>query len=173
MANAYEVLGLTPNADTKQVRDAYRIKVKACHPDQFTDEKLQRDAQEKLIELNHAYEEALRFASERKCVSNTLPSEEAKKFAQRLSEQGKPESALRQLCRADIKDSEWYYLQGQILMTMRQYDTAHQSFREAVRQDPDNPQFRQGALNAALAIKRHNKLPLRVSDWIKNTLKRK
>ena len=173
MANAFEVLGLKLDADSREVRDAYRMKVKACHPDQFSDEQMQRVAQEQLIELNLAYEEALRFASERKCVSNTLPASEAMRFALRLMEQGKPESALRQLCRADAKDSEWYYLQGQLLMAMRQYDTAHQSYREAVRREPDNTKFRQGALTAALAVKKHRQLPYRFSDWVKDTLRRK
>ena len=45
-------------------------------------------------------------------------------------------------------------MQGNILMALKQYETAHQSYREAVRRDPDNRQFREGALDAALAIKK-------------------
>ena len=50
-------------------------------------------------------------------------------------------------------------------MNMHQYGTAHQSFREAVRMQPNNRAYRQGALDAAVAIKRHQKLRYRVADW--------
>ena len=50
-------------------------------------------------------------------------------------------------------------------MGMRQYDTAHQSFREAVRLNPDNNEYRQGALEAAVAVKKHQKWAYRVADW--------
>ena len=50
-------------------------------------------------------------------------------------------------------------------MNMRQYGTAHQSFREAVRLQPENRAYRQSALDAAIAIKKHQKWRYRVADW--------
>ena len=150
----FEILGVKPGASAEEVRAAYRRMVKSCHPDQFQDADAQRAAQEKLIQLNLAYESALKFASRRTVGFNLISQEEAKHFAQRLIDQGNLESALRQLGRADSKDAEWYYMQGNILMALKQYETAHQSYREAVRRDPDNRQFREGALDAALAIKK-------------------
>ncbi len=70
-------------------------------------------------------------------------------------------------------DDTWYYLQGQILMAMRQYETAHQSFREAVRRDPDNLRYRQGALDAALAMKRNKDLPHKFAGWVKDKLNKR
>lgn len=154
------------------MRSAYRAKVKSCHPDQFTDVEEQKKAQEQLIALNLAYEEALRIASEKRVGFNLISQEEAKRFAIKLMEQGSLESALRQLCRAETKDSDWFYLQGQILMGMRQWETAHQSYREAVRREPENLRFRQGALDAALAMKRHRLLHYRVAEWIKDLVKK-
>ena len=150
----FELLGVKPGASAEEVRSAYRQMVKSCHPDQFQDAEQQKQAQEKLIKLNLAYEAALKFASRRTVGFNLISQEEAKHFAQRLIDQGNLESALRQLGRADSKDAEWYFMQGKILMALKQYETAHQSFREAVRRDPDNRQFREGALDAALAIKK-------------------
>ena len=172
MTSAFDLLGLKSDADAQQVRSAYRAKVKSCHPDQFTDVEEQKRAQEQLIALNLAYEEALRIASEKRVGFNLISQEEAKRFAIKLMEQGNLESALRQLCRAETKDSDWFYLQGQILMGMRQYDTAHQSYREAVRREPENLRFRQGALDAALAMKRHKLLHYRVAEWIKDMVKK-
>ena len=50
--NAFEVLGLTADANEQQIRRAYHARVKRCHPDQFTDAEMQRKAQEELTELN-------------------------------------------------------------------------------------------------------------------------
>lgn len=163
--NAFEVLGLTAEADQQQVRQAYRTRVKACHPDQFVDMERQKKAQEELIRLNLAYEEALRLSAGRQVGFHTVPAEQAKKFARTLQEQGRYESALLQLGRADAKDDEWYFIQGELLMDMHQFVSAHQAFREAVRLSPDNNEYRRGALEAALAVKKHQKLPYRVIDW--------
>ena len=163
--NAFEVLGLSAEADQQQVRQAYRTRVKACHPDQFVDMEQQKKAQEELIRLNLAYEEALRLAAEKQVGFHMVPVEEAKRFAKTLLEQGRYESALLQLGRAESKDDEWFYLQAQILMNMRQFLSAHQAYREAIRLNPDNREYRRGALEAALAVKKHQKLPYRVIDW--------
>ena len=167
---AFEVLGLSASADAQAVRNAYRQKVKACHPDQYQDIESQKAAQEELIELNLAYEEALRVASQRRVGFNLISQEEAKHFAVRLMEQGNLESALRQLNRADSKDADWYDLQGNILMALHQYETAHQSYREAVRRDPENRRYREGALNAALAAKKSGQFTHRVTGWMRNVI---
>ena len=170
---AFGILGLDPSADAQAVRNAYRQKVKACHPDQYQDADSQKAAQETLIELNLAYEEALKVASQRRVGFNLISQEEAKHFAIRLMEQGNLESALRQLNRADSRDDVWYYLQGNILMALRQYDSAHQSYREAVRRDPENRRYREGALDAALALKRSKQLGHRVHGWMRDVLGKK
>ena len=163
-SNPFEVLGLKPGADAQDVRAAYRRLVKSCHPDQFQDPQQQKAAQEKLIRLNLAYEAALKLSARRTVGFNLISQEEAKHFAQRLIEQGNLESALRQLNRADSKDAEWYYIQGNILMALHQYDTAHQSYREAVRRDPENRKFREGALDAAIAMKKNRPLGEKLRD---------
>ena len=164
------MLGVRPGADAAEVRAAYRRKVKECHPDQFTDAQRQKQAQDELIRLNLAYEQALKQASQRRVGFNLIAQEEAKHFAQRLIDQGNLESALRQLGRADSRDDGWYYMQGQILMGLRQYETAHQSFREAVRRDPENRKYREGALDAALAMKKNRPLGEKLHGWVKETL---
>lgn len=168
--NAFEVLGLNIGADEDQVHQAYRNRVKDCHPDRFENGEAQQKAQEELIRLNLAYEEALRFSAGRKPAFQTVPSAQAKAIAKRLLEQDRVESALMQLGRAEQKDDEWYYLQGQILLKMHQYGSAHQSFREAVRLQPANNEYRKGALEAAIEEKKHQRLAYRVKDWAEGIL---
>ena len=169
--NAFDILGVTGAADEQQVRQAYHRKVKECHPDQFPPGEAQQKAQEQLIQLNLAYEEALRLTAARQPAPyRTVPPEEAKNVAKKLLEQQRYESALLQLSRADIRDEEWYFIHGQILMGMRQYTTAHQSFREAVRLNPNNNEYRKGALEAALAVKKRQKWTYRAAEWAKGLI---
>jgi tetratricopeptide (TPR) repeat protein len=165
--NPFEVLGVKPGADEQTVRAAYRRLVKSCHPDQFQDVQQQKAAQEQLVKLNLAYEAALRLVPRATVGFNLISQEEAKHFAQRLIDQGNLESALRQLARAAEKDADWYCLQGDILMAMRQYETAHQSYREAVRREPDNRRYREGALDAAVALKKNRPFGQKLGDWVR------
>ncbi|MGN0778394.1 MAG: DnaJ domain-containing protein [Aristaeellaceae bacterium] len=169
MDNPFEVLGLKITADAQEVRSAYRTLVRTCHPDRFLDADERKAAQEKMIALNLAYEEALRVASSRRENSYTkeLSCEEAKQLARKMLRQHGPESGLRQLMRAERKDAEWYELQGAILMQMHQYDSAHQSYREAVRRDPDNLEYRRGALEAAVALKKSKTIPGRLKEMFR------
>lgn len=164
----FGVLGVSPSCDVTAVRAAYRQRVKQCHPDQYQDEEQQKQAQEELVALNLAYEECLKLVGQKRVGFNLISQEEAKHFAQRLIEQGNLESALRQLGRADSKDDEWYYLQGKILMGLRQYDCAHQSFREAVRRNPECLKYRQGALDAAVTLKKSKTLGFKVQTFFQD-----
>ncbi|MCL1854574.1 MAG: DnaJ domain-containing protein [Clostridia bacterium] len=166
----FDVLGLNPHADAQEIRAAYRQKVKDCHPDQYQDAAEQTAAQERLVELNLAYEEALKVAFRHHVGFHYISQEEAKHFAVRLMDQGSLESALRQLNRASSRDDGWYYLQGHILMGLRQYENAHQSFREAVRREPENRRYREGALDAALAMKKNRRPGYRLQNWLREAL---
>ncbi len=150
----FTVLGIPSGSDPGAVRKAYRQRVKECHPDLFQNPEEQKAAQDRLVVLNLAYAEALRITGAKRVGFNMVSPEEAKHFAEKLMEQGNPESALRQLNRADRKDAEFYYIQAKILMQLEQFETAYQSYREAVRLNPEENRFRRGALDASLAIKR-------------------
>lgn len=161
MKNPFEVLGLTAAATADDVRSAYRTLVKTCHPDRFPDAAERAAAQERMIALNLAYEEALKLTAARRTVDSynkELPQDEALQLAAKMLRRQSPNSALRHLMRSQTRDGRWYAMQGRILMAMDQYETAHQSFREAVRHEPDNNEFRRGALDAAVALKRSRTL---------------
>src|SRR3954464_16032416 len=57
VTRCYEVLGLTTGSSEAQIKQAYRDLVKVWHPDRFShDERLRLMAQDKLKEINGAYE---------------------------------------------------------------------------------------------------------------------
>ena len=162
------MLGIKPTATVDEVRRAYHAKAMKCHPDHFQDPEQQKAAQTKMVALNMAYELALKQAGANKApYTQSLDCEDAIRLAQKMLGQNKPESALRQLFRSDTRSSDWFYLQGVILMRMNQFDSAHQSFREAVRREPDNMIFRPGALDAAVAMKESRTIQGRLKHLFK------
>jgi hypothetical protein len=54
----YELLGVAPGTSGRDLKEAYRDLAKVWHPDRFShDPRLQQKAQEKLKEINEAYEQ--------------------------------------------------------------------------------------------------------------------
>ena len=174
--NPFEVLGLNAGANADDVRNAYRQLVKTCHPDKFLDADERKAAQEKMIALNLAYEEALKLTASRRSAATNynreLTVEEAIALADKMLRRDSPEAALRHLMRTKNRNGSWFAMQGHVLMALEQFESAHQSYREAVRREPNNNVFRQGALDAAVALKKSRTLGGRIKKLLKN-LKRK
>ena len=153
MNNPFEVLGLKGWADQDEIRTAYRTLVKQCHPDMIQDPLLKEEAQARMVALNLAYEEALRLASPRP-----------------QAPLGPPPSTAEAILMAE--DGDWYYMQGKVLMALEQYESAHQSFREAVRMSPDNNVYRSGALAAVVAQRESETIQGKVKKVFRNILKK-
>lgn len=155
MPDAFALLGLRDGASEEEIRNAYRRLARKWHPDQFQDEEKREEATRHMVAVNHAYEEALATVARRPKTSMSVPldCEDAVKISQSLMQQGYPESALQQLLRASSRSAGWYAEQGRVLMEMSQYQSAEQSYREAVRMDPNNITYRAGALDALVAYR--------------------
>lgn len=54
--NPYEVLGVSPNDDEETIKKAYRTLVKKYHPDRYANTPMAEQANEKLKEINLAYD---------------------------------------------------------------------------------------------------------------------
>ena len=176
MDNPFEVLGLQGWADQDEIRSAYRMLVKRYHPDMIQDPVMKKEAQERMVALNLAYEEALRLAApgQKKHPSGMEEINPATYIllAERALARGNPEMALHHLTKCDQRTGDWYYVQGRVLMAMDQYESAHQSFREAVRLCPENNVYRSGALAAAVAHRKAGTLQGRVRKAWKKIIKK-
>lgn len=153
-------------ANAEEIRNAYRTLVKKCHPDQFLDADEQKAAQEKMVALNLAYEQALRLAVPRKTVpfQSAISVEDAVHLADKMLRAKNPDSALHHLNRTHDRSAAWFDAQGRAYMELRQYEAAHAAFREAVRREPDSLPYRRGALDAALAMKNDKTLQGRIKN---------
>lgn len=173
MQTAFEILGVAPDADERAIRSAYHKLAKTCHPDVFLDPKEQESGQAKLISINQAYEQAMKIASSRQTLGASLPLAQAKGWAIKLLERKQYELALLQLSKAESKDAQWFALQAQTLAGLRQYLSAHQAWRAAVRLDPENLEYRRGALDAEIMMKKAHSLPQKALRGVKNLFLKK
>ncbi len=172
MPTAFEVLGVSPDADEGTIRSAYHQLAKTCHPDKFTDPAQQQAGQKRLISINLAYEQAMKIASSRQTPAAQMPLKQAKDWAEKLLERKQYELALLQLSKAEDKDAEWYALQSRTLVGLKQYLSAHQAMRTAVRMDPDNLGYRREALSAEMLLRKSGSLPYRALAQLKNLFRK-
>ena len=97
MIDPYSLLGIAPGASQEEIRHAYHLAAKKCHPDRYQDPQQQKQAQERMTVLNLAYEEAMRLAGQRQNApyNQEITCDDAIKLSQKLLKQGYPEGALR------------------------------------------------------------------------------
>lgn len=155
--NALEAMGLPDDAREDEIKAAYRLQVKACHPDQFRDPVKQQEGQEKLVRLNQWYQDALKIAHSHQTRFPMLTCEQSKQFAEKMLSQKQYACALRQLSRADSKDAKWHSLLSESLYGLKQVESAAQSARAAVRLEPENMNYRRQALQMEIGVKQYRK----------------
>lgn len=154
MRDPYSVLGVSQNASDEEVKKAYRELARKYHPDNYQNNPLADLAEEKMKEINEAYDLLTRGGAN---ASNTTRTRTASyggaergsaAFAQvrRLIQQGDLEGAESCLDGISGRSAEWYYLRGVIAQRRGWMDEAAQNFRIAVQMEPNNIEYR-SALN--------------------------
>ncbi len=117
--HAYEILGLKPGASQVELKRAYRKLVKIWHPDRFFDQNQKLEAEEKIKQINAAY--------------NKLKSE-------CLSEPATPENPSSRTNHPKISVNRWnsetFYNCGVENATSGRYDEAIADFTHAIRLNP-------------------------------------
>jgi molecular chaperone DnaJ len=155
MRNPYEILEIREGADKEEIKEAYRKMVKKYHPDQYINHPLSSLAQEKMKEVNEAYE-TLMGGSEDNPYKDPPgqsyyddPSPDAVMYQQVRAhiQTGNLREGDRILDRIANRGAEWNYLKGSIMIRRGWYDQALQHFQIAVTLAPGNPEYYQ-ALNA-------------------------
>lgn len=151
--NPYEVLGIKPGASQEEIKSAYRKLVKQYHPDQYRDNPLQELAQQKLAEVNDAYNQLTSGKSSGNYSSNTSSSySNNNSYSNSASELSQARAYLQRrntaaaeaiLNRVSDRNAEWYFLMGVVHSNKGWYDSALQNITTATNMDPNNFEYRQ------------------------------
>jgi len=91
----YRVLGLEPGVSLEELKQTHKDLVKVWHPDRFADDpRLQQKAQEKLKEINEAYEQVLSDAFPTPRLTPPVPDSPSA-----VQPEGRPAQASAGVCR--------------------------------------------------------------------------
>lgn len=149
--NPYEVLGIKPGATQDEIKSAYRKLIKQYHPDKFVDNPLKNLAEEKMIEINQAYDSLTKnsnnnyntngnSANYNSYSDNSNEFQEIRQFIQ----SGNYIAAENKLNSISNRNAEWNFLYGAVLLNKGWFDSALEHMNTAVNMDPNNFEYRQG-----------------------------
>ena len=152
MKNPYEILGISPSATNEEVRTAYRNLAKKYHPDNYIDSPVADLAEEKMKDINWAYDEILRIRANQQSGNsqntNTSSgfSSSSTPFYSRVraminnGDFNGAESMLNDVKR-DERNAEWYFLKGCILTRRGYFFDAIKFIDRACSMDPGNQEY--------------------------------
>ena len=150
MSDPYSILGISSSASDDEVKKAYRELARKYHPDNYHDNPLSDLAQEKMKQINEAYNSITRM---REGGGNYLTGATGYSGASNSSPEGaKIRSAINsgdinlaeELLRAfPARNAEWNFLMGSLCYRKGWLDDAHQYYQAAVSMEPNNPEYRQ------------------------------
>ncbi|HVI39244.1 MAG TPA: J domain-containing protein [Anaerovoracaceae bacterium] len=157
MQNPYEVLGIKEGASQEEIKAAYREQVKKYHPDKFQDNPLYELAEEKLQEVNEAYEYLTKNKGkaggyERNSGRSDGYQSQSPEFVEvrKMIDRGNLPGAEATLNRIQTKNAEWFFLSGMISLRKGWYDDAVNNVQTALSMDPSNTEYRT-AMNSIMS----------------------
>ena len=145
MTNPYTVLGIAPNATDDEVKKAYRELAKKYHPDNYSDSPLADLAEEKMKEINEAYDSIQRMRAESgaRHTHNSYMFAEIRSYIEAgdFYEAGIRLDAVKQ----SERGAEWFYLKGRVNESRGFFFEAARCYDTACAMEPQNPEYREAA----------------------------
>jgi curved DNA-binding protein CbpA len=147
MKDPYQILGVAPSATDEEIKNAYRELARKYHPDNYVNSPLSDLAEEKMKEVNEAYEQIKQMRAKGKSSSQNYRSTSSDP---RYTEVRQLINA-KEFARADMilegilqseRNAEWYFLKGCTLLRRGWYYDAQKHFQQAANMDPSNPEYR-------------------------------
>ena len=141
MSNPYEILGVSENASEEEIKAAYKNLARKYHPDYYSDNPLSDLAEEKMKEINEAYDTIMARrrdgSSNGSSYSGKYGGSGVYNDVRQFINQNRLEDAQEILDGVDIasRNAEWYFLNGSVLYRRGWYDDAFTSFSTACRMD--------------------------------------
>ena len=144
MRDPYEVLGVPRNATKEQIKAAYKALAKKYHPDNYASSPLRDTAEEKMAEINEAYDAIMSGASTSYKSSGYTSYSDRFYEAEELMRKGRLDAAEQVLENMELskRSARWYFLKGQINYKRGWTDQAFSYFNMAYNMEPNNPEYR-------------------------------
>ena len=149
MNDPYKILGISPDATDDQVKAAYREMARKYHPDQYSNNPLSDLAQEKMQEINEAYDTIVRLRQNGGGAGSSRSGGRSRYADIRQMITGGRITDAEMLLDgipAVTRDAEWHFLKGSVLYKKGWLEDAYQHISTACRMDPANMEYR-AALN--------------------------
>ena len=165
MNDPYSVLGVSPNASDEEIKRVYRDLARKYHPDNFQNNPLSDLAEEKMKEINEAYEAITRMRSGGSYTggarggssSSSSYTGSGGNYGGGASYAGGNMALYAQIRNAintghlDLaehllqqapQNAEWHFLAGSIAYRRGWMDEALQQYSRACQMDPSNMEYR-------------------------------
>lgn len=146
MRNPYEVLEIKEGASKEEIKKAYKEMVKKYHPDQYGNNPLRDLAEEKLREINEAYDYLMNNSNSSYGGDNNYNNNSGYFSYNDIRmdlQSGNLRAAEEKLNRISARDAEWNYLMGVLHLKKGWYDNAYNYIVNACNLDPNNFEYRQ------------------------------
>ena len=151
MRDPYSVLGVSQSASDDEIKKAYRELARKYHPDNYQNNPLADLAEEKMKEINEAYDTITKQRSGEMPRSGGYGGGYQQGYAsnptygrvRNLINVGDLTQAEQLLYQVGQKDGEWYFLSGSIAYRRGWLDEVMQNYTLAVQMDPNNMEYRQ------------------------------
>ena len=163
----YKVLGVDPTATDEEVKKAYRELARKYHPDNYVNTPLSDLAEEKMKEVNEAYDAIQKMRKEQSERTTYYGNSGSYTTGSSSGANGGSYGgysanfadirsciAARDFYEANIRldsvqmserNAEWYYLKGVVFRAKGWYFEASKYFDAACRMDPTNEEYRMAA----------------------------
>lgn len=157
MNDPYKVLGVKPDAGDDEIKRAYRELARKYHPDNYQDNPLADLAEEKMKEVNEAYDAITKMRSGGGSYGGGASSG-GYQYQQQSYSGNQTYARIRQMINAgDLngaeqllmesggRTAEYYFLAGSIAYRRGWLDEARQNYNMACQMDPNNMEYRRAA----------------------------
>ena len=152
MTDPYKVLGVSPDATDEEIKKKYRELARKYHPDNYVNNPLSDLVEEKMKEINEAYDRIQNMRSEASSNSNNNGSQSTENSdyytdlyrARNYVSNGRYNEAEVILDNIPNpgRNSEWNFLKGCICSRRSYYYDAMRFFETACYLDPSNEEYK-------------------------------
>lgn len=152
MTDPYVVLGVSRTASDEEIKKKYRELARKYHPDNYANNPLADLAQEKMKQINEAYDAITkeRAGGGAQYKTYTQPGSTSSGSASGPYRDVRSAIMAGDLARAEMilgsivdRNAEWHFLMGAVAYNRGWMDEASKYFRQAASMDPGNAEYRQ------------------------------